>query len=143
MRSAHLNVRLFDPNVWEGTTGFDPLNIILACAITLTACIGHASIASWQGSRIIEHERARTFFTSALVRALLILGTVLAVFNPFILALIAPAVIWSWFPAHSHWLLSGMTPAAAQAYRRTLRSSPRHERAVVERVRGERVFEED
>lgn len=141
MRAAHLNVRLFDPEVWPATTGFEPLNIALAVALTLTACIGHASIAAWQGSRIIEHERARTFFTSALARAILIIATVLTVFNPFILALIAPAVIWSWFPAHDRWLPSGMTPAAAQAYRRTLRGTQRHERAAAERVRGEQVVQ--
>lgn len=143
MRAAHLNVRLFDPEVWPGVTGFDPLNIAIACTLTLTACIGHASIAAWQGSRIIEHERARTFFTSALARAILIISTVLTVFNPFMLALVAPAVIWSWLPAHDRWLPSGMTPAAAQAYRRTLRGTQRHERAAAERVRGERVLEEE
>ena len=52
-------------------------------------------------------------------------------------------VIWSWFPAHSTWLPSGMTPAAAQAYRRTLRSSGRHERAAAERIRGKRVINEE
>ena len=54
MRSAHLNVRLFDPVVWEGT-GFSTTNIILALGITIVTCIGHASITTWQGSKIIEN----------------------------------------------------------------------------------------
>tara|TARA_B000000441_G_C21741639_1_gene354305 strand:- start:1084 stop:1878 length:795 start_codon:yes stop_codon:yes gene_type:complete len=143
MRSAHLNVRLFDPNVWQGTTGFEAINIVFACIVTLTICIGHASIASWQGSKIIQHERARTFFTSSIARTALIVTTVLSIFNPFIIFLIIQMVIWSWFPAHSTWLPSGMTPAAAQAYRRTLRSSGRHELAAAERIRGKRVINEE
>ena len=143
MRSAHLNVRLFDPNVWEGTTGFEPFNIALACVLTLTTCIGHASIASWQGSRIIQHERARTFFTSSLARTVLIISTVLTIFSPFVIFLVVPMVAWSWFPAHANWLPSGMTPSAAQAYRRTLRSSSRHVRAAADRIRGEKVIEEE
>ena len=62
MRSAHLNVRLFDPEVWVGTTGFEAFHRF-SIVLTLTTCIGHASVASWQGSKIIQHERARTFFT--------------------------------------------------------------------------------
>ena len=147
MRSAHLNVRLFDPDVgalWEGvTTGFEPFNIAMACVLTLTTCIGHASIASWQGSKIIQHERARTFFTSSIARAVLIVSTVLTIFEPFVIFLVFPMVAWSWIPAHSKWLPSGMTPAAAQAYRRTLRSSGRHERAAADRIRGEKVIEEE
>ena len=143
MRSAHLNVRLFDPEVWDGTTGFEPFNIALACILTLTTCIGHASVASWQGSKIIQHERARTFFTSSIVRTVLILTTVLTIFEPFVIFLVLPMVAWSWIPAHSTWLPSGMTPAAAQAYRRTIRSSDRHERAAADRIRGEKVIEED
>ena len=143
MRSAHLNVRLFDPIVWDGTTGFEPFNIAIAFVLTLTTCIGHASVASWQGSKIIQHERGRTFFTSAIARAVLIVSTVLTVFEPFVIFLVLPMVAWSWIPAHSTWLPSGMTPAAAQAYRRTLRSSGRHERAAAHRIRGEQVIEED
>ena len=143
MRSAHLNVRLFDPEVWVGTTGFEPFNIALACVLTLTTCIGHASVASWQGSKIIQHERARTFFTSSIVRTVLIVITVLTIFEPFVIFLILPMVAWSWVPAHSTWLPSGMTPAAAQAYRRTIRSSDRHERAAAERIRGEKVIQDD
>lgn len=143
MRSAHLNVRLFDPIVWDGTTGFEPFNIAIAFVLTLTTCIGHASVASWQGSKIIQQKRGRTFFTSAIARAVLIVSTVLTVFEPFVIFLVLPMVAWSWIPAHSTWLPSGMTPAAAQAYRRTLRSSGRHERAAAHRIRGEQVIEED
>ena len=77
------------------------------------------------------------------VRTVLILTTVLTIFEPFVIFLVLPMVAWSWLPAHSTWLPSGMTPAAAQAYRRTIRSSDRHERAAADRIRGEKVIEED
>ena len=109
MRSAHLNVRLFDPIVWDGTTGFEPVNIGLAFILTLTMCIGHASVASWQGAKIIQHERGRTFFTSSIARAVLIVSTVLTIFEPLVIFLVLPMVAWSWVPAHSKWLPSGMT----------------------------------
>jgi len=60
-----------------------------------------------------------------------------------VILLVLPMVAWSWVPAHSTWLPSGMTPAAAQAYRRTIRSSDRHERAAAERIRGEKVIQDD
>jgi len=139
MRAAHLNVRLFDPLIWPDVTGFNAINIFIAILISITACIGHAMIASWQGSKIVEHERAKTFFTSSLARAVLILGTVLSVFSPLILILLAPAIPLFWNYSQKQWLASGMTPAAAQAYRRTIRGSSRHEHAAATRTRGEIV----
>ncbi|MBF92745.1 MAG: hypothetical protein CMB78_03110 [Euryarchaeota archaeon] len=139
IRSAHLNVRLFDQNVWEGTTGFTPLNIFLACLLALTTCVGHASIASWQGSRLVEGERIRSLLPSTFSRAALIIITVLTVFYPLTIALVVPIVAWSWFPAQESWLPSGLTPAAKQAYRRTLRQSDLHKSRAESRIRGETV----
>ena len=48
MRSAHMNVRLFDPVVWEGT-GFSMVNIVLAFVLTVITCLGHASITLGKG----------------------------------------------------------------------------------------------
>ena len=143
MRAAHLNVRLFDPEVWPGTTGFEAINIAVALALTLTACFGHAMITAWQGSRIIEHQRARTFFTSTLARAILIIATVLAVFTPILLIFFAPALVLLWDSSQRNWLPAGMTPAASQAYRRTIRGTAKHERAAEQRIPGHRVFEEE
>ncbi len=143
MRSAHLNVRLFDPDVWEPTTGFEPFNIGFACLLTITICVGHASISSWQGSRIVEKDRARTFITSSIARAILIVASVLAVFTPLTLALIAPIVAISWFPAQESWLPSGLTPAAKQAYRRTLRQADKNQSRADSRIRGEIVESEE
>tara|TARA_B100000686_G_scaffold354562_1_gene465465 strand:- start:1571 stop:2362 length:792 start_codon:yes stop_codon:yes gene_type:complete len=142
MRSAHLNVRLFDPELWEGT-GFEPSNIGIAFILTLTICVGHASISSWQGSRIVMHDRARTFITSTLARAILIVTSVLAVFNPMVLAFVVPLVVFSWFPAQESWLPSGLTPAAKQAYRRTLRQSDLHKSRAHRRIRGDIVESEE
>ena len=142
MRSAHLNVRLFDPDLWEGA-GFEISNIVFACILTLTICVGHASISSWQGSRIVQHDRARTFITCSLARAIVIVASVLSVFNPLTLAFIAPLVALSWFSAQESWLPSGLTPAAKQAYRRTLRQSEIHKTRAHRRIRGEIVESEE
>jgi hypothetical protein len=100
-------------------------------------------ITAWQGSRIIEHQRARTFFTSTLARAILIIATVLAVFTPILLIFVAPALVLLWDSSQRNWLPAGMTPAASQAYRRTIRGSAKHERAAEQRIPGHRVFEEE
>ncbi|MFL2956575.1 MAG: hypothetical protein CND29_01290 [Marine Group II euryarchaeote MED-G36] len=142
MRAAYLNVRLFDDQTW-GVTGFDPINVLVAFLITITACLGHAMIAAWQGSRIVENQRGRTFFTSSLARVLLILGTVFAVFNPLLLLLVAPAIPLFWEKSQKEWLADGLTPSAKQAYRRTVRGSSRHADAAAKRKRGQRVNEEE
>ena len=142
MRSAHLNVRLFDPVVWEGT-GFNAQNIALACLLTITTCVAHASIGSWQGSRILDNQRFRPLVYASFARMAVILVTVLSVFFPLIIALLAPFVVWSWFPAQESWLPSGMTPAARQAYRRTLRQSVLNRSRAHTRIRGETVESEE
>ncbi len=142
MRSSHLNVRLFDSDVWEGTTGFEPFNMAFACLLTLTICIGHASIAAWQGYRIVENDRLRSVLASTIARATLVIVSVLAVFFPLTIALVIPMVAWSWFPAQESWLPSGLTPAARQAYRRTLRQSDFHKSRAESRIKGESMESE-
>ena len=142
MRSAHLNVRLFDPVVWEGT-GFNAQNIALAGLLTITTCMAHASIGSWQGSRILDNQRFRPLVYASFARMAVILVTVLSVFFPLTIALLAPFVVWSWFPAQESWLPSGMTPAARQAYRRTLRQSVLNRSRAQTRIRGETVESEE
>ncbi len=142
MRSAHLNVRLFDPVVWEGT-GFSLQNVSFACILTVSTCLAHASITSWQGSKILHSERFWPIVKGSLARAVVILVTVLAIFFPLTLALVVPFVIWSWFPAHESWLPSGLTPAARQAYRRTLRQSDLNKSRASSRIRGKLVESEE
>ena len=142
MRSAHLNVRLFDPVVWDGT-GFNVQNIAFACILTIVICLGHASIATWQGSRIIENSRFRPLIYGSIARSALILATVLAVFFPPTLVLVAPIVAWAWFPAQESWLPSGLTPAARQAYRRTIRQADINKSRADSRIRGKPVESEE
>ena len=142
MRSAHLNVRLFDPVVWDGT-GFNLQNIAFACILTIVICLGHASIATWQGSRIIENSRFRPLMYGSIARSALILATVLAVFFPPTLVLVAPIVAWAWFPAQESWLPSGLTPAARQAYRRTIRQADINKSRADSRIRGKPVESEE
>ncbi|HJM24540.1 MAG TPA: hypothetical protein QF821_02710 [Candidatus Thalassarchaeaceae archaeon] len=142
MRSSYLNVRLFDPEVWNGT-GFSISNIGLACVLTVITCLGHASITTWQGSKIIENNRFRPLIYGTVARSALILVTVLTIFFPLILALVAPIILWSWFPAQESWLPSGLTPAARQAYRRTLRQADLNKSRADSRVRGKIVESEE
>jgi hypothetical protein len=142
MRSAHLNVRLFDPVVWDGT-GFSMTNIMLAFTLTVVTCLGHASIATWQGSRIIENSRFRPIVYASIARSALILATVLTVFFPPTLALVVPIVAWSWFPAQESWLPSGLTPAARQAYRRTIRQAEIIKSRADSRIKGKLVDSEE
>ena len=143
MRSSHLNVRLFDDSTWGGITGFEFQNILLAFIITITTCIGHASIATWQGSKIVENVRIRTLPGSTMLRATLIMASVMAIFYPPTIALILPIVVWSWFPAHELWLPSGLTPAAKQAFRRTIRQSENIKSMSESRIRGKLLESEE
>ena len=143
MRSSHLNVRLFDDSTWGGVTGFEFQNILLAFIITITTCIGHASIATWQGSKIVENVRIRTLPTSTVLRATLMMASVMAIFYPPTIALILPIVVWSWFPAHESWLPSGLTPAAKQAFRRTIRQSENIKSMSESRIRGKLLESEE
>ena len=142
MRSAHLNVRLFDPVVWEGT-GFNLQNILVACLVTVITCLSHSSIGTWQGSKILDNQRFRPLVYASFARMTVILVTVLSVFFPLTIAILAPFVVWSWFPAQESWLPSGMTPAARQAYRRTLRQSSLNQSRARTRIKGETVESEE
>jgi hypothetical protein len=68
---------------------------------------------------------------------------VLSLFNPAFALAAAPFVVLYWFRAQETWLPSGLTPAARQAYRRTIRQADRHREKAERRIRGEIMDSEE
>ena len=144
MQASYLIYRLFDEQLqYSDHSGTNAVSLTLALAIAVTSCVGHALPACWQGAGVLESRRARPFVVSAVVRGLLTMCLVLALFAPLVVLVAAPAITLSWGAAQSSWLPAGMTPAAKQAYRRTTRQSERHRKASEERIRGEAIDSEE
>jgi len=141
MFTSVLLVRLFDPNLVSDFSGFSEVSILMAVGISAVACIGHAMISAYQGSSVLQNKRLKSFYVSSFARAGMTL--VLSLFTPFIIMFIAPILLYYWPTAQKVWLPMGMTPAAAQAYRRTIRQSDRMRQAADDRIRGEVVFGEE
>ena len=93
----------------------------------------------WQGYGIISGSRAVPMLSSTIARAALSISLVLGLINPIFLFGIAPFVVFAWFRAQEEWLPSGLTPAARQAYRRTIRQAAMHKQRAEERIRGDFV----
>jgi hypothetical protein len=139
MQAAYLIVRLFDPNLTplSPIAGFNPFSVAVAVLIALLACIGHALPATWQGNQLLEGSRTKPYLFSTLARAILSLCLVLSLFRPAFVLAAAPFVAFFWIRAQETWLPSGLTPAARQAYRRTIRQADRHREGAESRIRGE------
>ena len=67
----------------------------------------------------------------------MILTLTLSIFVPILILINIPAIMFFWPYAQKKWLISGMTPAAKQAYRRTLRQSSSHKEKAASREKGE------
>jgi hypothetical protein len=143
MFTSVLLVRLFDPNLVSDFSGFSEVSILMAVGISAVACIGHAMISAYQGSSVLQNKRLKSFYVSSFARAGMTVTLVLSLFTPFIIMFIAPILLYYWPTAQKVWLPMGMTPAAAQAYRRTIRQSDRMRQAADDRIRGEVVFGEE
>jgi len=137
MHSSVLIVRLFDNNLLISSySGFGPFSIFLAFLISVSACLGLALINTWQGTKILENKRFRPLLISSIARAVLVVSLILSLFLPLIMMAIIPVIGLVWDLAQRNWILSGMTPAAKQAFRRTLRQSKKHEMAANYRIKG-------
>ena len=144
MQASYLIYRLFDEQLqYSEYSGTNAVSVTMAFIIALVCCLGHALPASWQGARILESSRVRPFIISAAARGALTMCLVLALFMPLMVLLTVPAIALAWGPAQTSWLPSGMTPAAKQAFRRTMRQSQMHRRASEERIRGEALDSEE
>ena len=140
MQAAYLIVRLFDPNLLiSSVSGFDLTSVSLALAISVLSNLGHSLPSTWQGYGIISGSRVVPMIASTIVRAALYICLVLGIINPIFLFGVAPFVVFAWFRAQEEWLPSGLTPAAKQAYRRTIRQAAIHKLRAEERIKGEMV----
>ena len=140
MQAAYLIVRLFDPNLTVSQySGFDVTSVALALVISVLSNLGHSLPSTWQGYGIISGSRAVPMLSSTIARAALSISLVLGLINPIFLFGIAPFVVFAWFRAQEEWLPSGLTPAARQAYRRTIRQAAMHKQRAEERIRGDFV----
>ena len=110
---------------------------MIAFFISISSGLGQALISSWQGSMILDQLRFRPLIFSSIFRSILILSLTLSIFVPFLILVNIPAIMYFWPYAQEKWLISGMTPAAKQAYRRTLRQSSTHKEKAASREKGE------
>ena len=86
---------------------------------------------------ILDQYRFKPLIYSSLFRCILILTLTLSIFVPILILINIPAIMFFWPYAQKKWLISGMTPAAKQAYRRTLRQSSSHKEKAASREKGE------
>ena len=143
MFTSVLIVRLFDPQLTSEYSGFDIVSIIISFSIAAVACIGNAQISTYQGVGILNSQRFKTFYLSSMARGILILALILTLWYPLIILFISPIIFYFWPKSQKIWLPLGMTPAALQAFRRTVRQDQKIRIAAQNRVRGERILEEE
>ena len=145
MHSSVLIVRLFDDglNSFSEYSGFTIYSIIIALSVSITACMGHALINTWQGTQILEEKRFRPLILASIIRSILTTSLLLCLFIPLIMIAIIPLIALAWTPAQKNWMPSGMTPAARQAFRRTLRQSEKHKIAADHRIKGNIIDSEE
>ena len=143
MFTSVLIVRLFDPQLTSDFSGFSIISILISLSLAVIACIGNAEISTFQGVGVLNSRRFKTFYLSAIARGILILGLVLTLWYPLIILFLAPVLFYFWPIAQNKWLLLGMTPAASQAFRRTVRQDQKIRIAAENRIRGKKIIEEE
>ena len=143
MFTSVLIVRLFDPQLSSDFSGFNIISIIISFLLAIIACVGNAEISTFQGVGVLNSQRFKTFYLSTIARGVLILGLILALWYPMIILFLAPILFYFWPIAQNKWLILGMTPAASQAFRRTVRQDQKIRIAAENRIRGIRIIEEE
>ena len=140
MFTSVLIVRLFDP-VLPGSdySGFDVIAVAIALSLAVIVCLGNALISTYQGVGVLTSTRLKTFYVSTFSRGILILGCTFILWYPVLIIFFSTLIFFYWPTAQTKWLPLGMTPAASQAFRRTLRQDEKIRLAATNRVRGERV----
>jgi len=88
---------------------------------------------------VLTSTRFKTFYVSTFLRGVLILGCIFILWQPLIIIFFSTLIFYYWPTAQTKWLPLGMTPAASQAFRRTIRQDEKIRFAANNRVRGERV----
>ena len=100
-------------------------------------------INTWQGTKILDNSRLKSLILASIARSMLIISLLLCLFIPLIMIAVVPILVLSWTPAQENWMPSGMTPAAKQAFRRTLRQSEKHKIAADHRIKGDIIYSEE
>jgi len=139
MLTSVLIVRLFDPALSSDFSGFDIISIAIALSLAIITCLGNALISTYQGVGILTSKRFKTFYISTLCRGVLILGLIFVLWQPLIIIFFSTIIFYYWPTAQTKWLPLGMTPAASQAFRRTMRQDEKIRIAANNRVRGKKV----
>jgi len=140
MFTSVLIVRLFDPALpGSDFSGFDIIAIVIALSLAVIACLGNALLSTYQGVGVLTSTRLKTFYVSTFSRGVLILGCIFILWQPLIIIFFSTLIFYYWPTAQKEWLPLGMTPAASQAFRRTMRQDEKIRLAADNRVRGERV----
>ncbi|MAQ05676.1 MAG: hypothetical protein CMA51_02645 [Euryarchaeota archaeon] len=140
MFTSVLIVRLFDPQLsGSDFAGFDIIAIVIALSLAVIVCLGNALISTYQGVGVLTYTRFKTFYVSTFLRAVLILGCIFILWQPLIIIFFSTLIFYYWPTAQTQWLPLGMTPAASQAFRRTIRQDEKIRFAANNRIRGERV----
>jgi len=140
MFTSVLIVRLFDPALpGSDFSGFDIIAIVIALSLAVIACLGNALVSTYQGVGVLTSTRLKTFYVSTFSRGVLILGCIFILWQPLIIIFFSTLIFYYWPTAQKEWLPLGMTPAASQAFRRTMRQDEKIRLAADHRVRGERV----
>ena len=140
MFTSVLIVRLFDPALpGSDFSGFDIIAIVIALSLAVIACLGNALVSTYQGVGVLTSTRLKTFYVSTFSRGILILGCIFILWQPLIIIFFSTLIFYYWPTAQKEWLPLGMTPAASQAFRRTMRQDEKIRLAADNRVRGERV----
>jgi len=140
MFTSVLIVRLFDPALpGSDFSGFDIIAIVIALSLAVIACLGNALVSTYQGVGVLTSTRLKTFYVSTFSRGVLILGCIFILWQPLIIIFFSTLIFYYWPTAQKEWLPLGMTPAASQAFRRTMRQDEKIRLAADNRVRGERV----
>jgi len=141
MFTSVLIVRIFDPLLGSDFSGFDVISIIIGLSIAAIACLGNALISTYQGVGVLNSRRFKTFYISTLSRGILILGLIATLWQPLLIIFFATLIFYYWPTAQTKWLPAGMTPAASQAFRRTIRQDGKIRLAAENRIRGEKIDE--
>lgn len=141
MFTSVLIVRLFDPQLRPGFSGFDVISIIIGLSIAVIACLGNALISTYQGLGVLNSKRFKTFYISTFSRGILILGLIATLWQPLLIIFFATLIYYYWPTAQIKWLPAGMTPAAFQAFRRTIRQDGKIRLAAENRIRGVKINE--
>jgi hypothetical protein len=144
LQAVYLMIRMADP-LWPGfVSGFNPKMLVVGFWLVIHLPALEAMLGSWQGSSIIEKRPWGVLWKAGLLRGLILIIALIGITSqPVLLIVLLPAAVLGFNLSGDRWLPSALLPEIRQEFDRTSRASTRRRRQQEERVRGERVFEEE